>query len=163
MLLAAACAVGAIVTAGALLPSDGFLIWNRTESAPKGLYWRARAAALDHGDWAIVSGDSPAARWIAEQRFLAHGWPIIKRIAGVPGDEICRDGLHVSVNGIGVATAFKADSMGRVLPEWSGCATLQEGEFFLLNNHPRSLDGRYFGAASADDIEGEARLLWSVP
>lgn len=143
------------------LPPDGWLLWNRTESAPKGLYWRENGA-LSKGDWAIVSARAPAAIWIADHGYLAPGWPVIKRVAGGPGDEICRDGERVFVNGALAAVALATDSAGRTLPTWSGCITLHDGEYFLLNDHSRSLDGRYFGATKAEDIDGKARLLWSV-
>lgn len=161
VLTIAAVSAAALAVAAIALPAEGFFLWNRTESAPKGLYWRGHGA-LDIGDWAIVSARAPAAVWISEHGFLAPGWPIIKRVAGVPGDEICRTDERVFLKGTLVAVALKTDSAGRELPRWSGCKTLDEGEFFLLNDHPRSLDGRYFGATSADDIDGKARLLWSV-
>lgn len=161
-IVAASAAGIAALTAALSAPSvDGWFLWNRTESAPKGLYLR-EGGALRKGDWAIVSAREPSAIWIAEHGFLAPGWPIIKRVAGVPGDEICREGTRVSVNGAPAAVALETDFAGRELPAWSGCITLDEGEFFLLNDHPRSLDGRYFGGTNAADIEGKARLLWSV-
>lgn len=158
---ASAAGIAALIAAQFALPPDGVFLWNRTESAPKGLYLRD-GGALEVGDWAVVSARAPAAIWIAEHGFLAPGWPIIKRVAGVPGDEICREGEFVFVNNMLVAVALETDSAGRSLPAWSGCITLLEGEFFLLNDHPRSLDGRYFGATKAEDIDGKARLLWSV-
>jgi len=161
--IAAISAAGiAALTAAHFAPTtDGWLLWNRTESAPKGLYLR-EGGVLRKGDWAIVSADAPSAIWIAEHGFLAPGWPIIKRVAGVPGDETCRKNERVFVNRALVAVALETDSAGRKLPAWSGCKTLQDGEFFLLNDHPRSLDGRYFGATKSEDIDGKARFLWSV-
>lgn len=159
--LSTAAASAAVLAAAAALPADGFFLWNRTESAPRGLYWRDDGA-LEIGDWAIVSGEAPPAAWIAEQGFLAPGWPLIKRVAGGPGDKICREGERVSINGALAAVALQSDSTGLKLPAWSGCQKLEDGEFFLLNEHPRSLDGRYFGVTKADDIDGKARLLWSV-
>lgn len=38
---------------------------------------------------------------------------------------------------------------------------LGEGEIFLLNDHPYSLDGRYFGATDIDDILGVAVPIWT--
>ena len=103
-----------------------------------------------------------AAIWIADHGFLAPGWPVIKRVRGLPGDEICRENETVSINGETVATALETDSNGLGLPSWSGCFTLQEGEVFLLNDHPQSLDGRYFGATQMKDVRGSARLLFSI-
>lgn len=142
----------------ALFPPGNLLIWNRTASAPQGLYWRS-GGPLDYDEWAVVSGGAPTSIWIAEHNYLARGWPVIKRVRGLSGDEICRLNGAVSINGKEVATALKKDSSGGELPVWRGCFVLSDGEVFLLNDHPRSLDGRYFGATDIDDVTGVARLL----
>ena len=147
-------ALGAIT----LFPPSDYLIWNPTESAPKGLYWRSDGPLIS-GTWAVVSGKAPAAKWIAENGFLAADWPIIKRVAGVQGDEVCRRGVDVFINETHVATALEEDSQGHQLPVWSGCFIVGNDQLFLLNNHPRSLDGRYFGATNKEDVTGGARLL----
>ncbi|MEM9573247.1 MAG: S26 family signal peptidase [Pseudomonadota bacterium] len=144
-----------------VLSSHEVLLWNRTVSAPKGLYWRSDGPLTLNG-WAVVSGKAPAAIWIADHGFLAPGWPVIKRVRGLPGDEICRVNETVSINGETVATALETDSSGLELPSWSGCFTLGEGEVFFLNDHRRSLDGRYFGATKIEDVRGSARLLFSI-
>lgn len=143
------------------VPLQKTFLWNRTESAPKGLYLIA-GDALETGAWAAVSGDAPSAKWIAGNGYLGRGWPVIKRIAAAEGDEICRDDDQVFINAIHAATALKTDGAGQELPRWQGCFSLQANEFFLLNDHPRSLDGRYFGATKRGDIIGVARLIISV-
>lgn len=153
----------AVAGAAALLsvwafPSARFLIWNKTESAPRGLYLIV-SGAIEKGDFVVVSGASTAAKWIAAHGYLGKGWPLIKRVAAVAGDEICRHGRAVSIDGIFAAKALASDSRGRELPRWEGCFTLRADEFFLLNDHPRSLDGRYFGATKREEILGKARLL----
>lgn len=142
-------------------PPQKTFLWNRTASAPKGLYL-IKSGALDIGAWAAVSGDAPSAEWIAGNGYLGRGWPVIKRVAATAGDEICRDGDMIFINGIHTATALKTDGAGRELPRWEGCFMLQANEFFLLNDHPRSLDGRYFGATKCADIIGVARLIVPV-
>ena len=144
-----------------VLSSLDLLVWNRTESAPKGLYWRSDAPLEPYG-WAVVSGKAPASIWIAEHGFLARDWPIIKRVRGLPGDDICREDETISINGDAVATALKTDSHGLKLPQWQGCFTLTEAQVFLLNDHSRSLDGRYFGATNLKDVRGSARLIFAV-
>lgn len=139
-------------------PSNHY-IWNRTASAPIGLY-RVSNNDLKRQDWAVVSADSASSNWIAERGFLHDDWPIIKRIVGISGDEICRHNLKISMNGEHIATATETDSFGQQMPTWSGCFTLKSGEYFLLNEHERSLDGRYFGATARSDIDGGATLFW---
>jgi len=149
------------LAAVSMFPQKAFLVWNRTPSAPMGLYIIS-GGALETGAWAVVSGKAASATWIAKRRYLRSGWPIIKRVAAVSGDEICRDGETVSINNIPVAKALNTDGDARELPRWQGCFTLGADEVFLLNDHPRSLDGRYFGATKRHEIIGVAHQIVRV-
>ena len=131
------------------------LIWNRTGSAPQGLYWLSDEP-FTYGRWVVVSARSAEAQWSEEQGFVGRDWPLLKQIAGVSGDEICRNGGEVSINGRVVTEAREIDSRGRALPVWRGCKVLGPNEFFLLTAHPDSLDGRYFGAMERSDLVGVA-------
>lgn len=135
------------------------LLWNRTESAPLGLYWQSDGPLTLNG-WAVVSANSEAANWAEARGYIGADWPIIKRVRALKGDEICREDYAVSINGEPVAIAREHDRSGRELPVWQGCSTLKSDEIFLLNDHPNSLDGRYFGATNISDISGTATLLW---
>lgn len=152
----------AITVLGVLLTGFGMmfkpterLIWNRTPSAPIGLYWRSDDS-FTLGRWVIVSSQSHQARWAHARGFVGADWPLLKRIEGMPSDEICRKGAEVSVNNVIKARAMETDSHGRKLPVWTGCHVLQSDEYFLLTSHPRSLDGRYFGVTKIEDVDGVA-------
>ena len=136
------------------------LIWNRTNSAPIGLYWLSDGP-LTLNRWAVVSADSADALWAQQRGYIGQDWPLIKRVRGLPGDRICRENDSILINDMIVAEALRADSFGRELPVWAGCFMLREDEVFLLNEHPNSLDGRYFGVTRLSDIAGSAILLWS--
>ena len=68
----------------------------------------------------------------------------------------------ISINGDTVASAHLVDASGRVLPDWAGCMCLSETDAFLLNAHPDSLDGRYFGATKLEDLDGVALPLFTL-
>ena len=154
-----ACAAASALIVVSVVPPSKYLLWNRTESAPKGLYWRKNSPFTRSG-WAVLSANAPAAEWVSNRGYLARGWPIIKRVRGLSGDEICRTGLRVTINSEAVANALQADSNGQSMPVWEGCFVLKEDETFLLNDHPRSLDGRYFGPTKIRDLDGSAVLIW---
>ena len=162
-LITGAMACGLTLSAMIWSPRES-LIWNRTGSAPQGLYWLSDAP-FTHGQWVVVSARSGQAQWAEEQGFVGRDWPLLKQIAGLAGDKICRCGDEISVDGTVIALAVKRDALGRNLPSWQGCLVLGEDEIFLLNQHPRSLDGRYFGVTQTSDLEGTARLLfeWRQP
>ncbi len=137
------------------------LVFNRTQSAPIGLYW-VMDSPLSKGDWAILSSKSKASKWAQNHGYLGRDWPMIKRVMAFHGDEVCRDGSDVFINEKYVATAQSLDALGRNLPIWSGCYVLGADDVFLLNVHPHSLDGRYFGVMSSIDIDGGAKLIWLI-
>ncbi|MEM6898162.1 MAG: S26 family signal peptidase [Pseudomonadota bacterium] len=128
-------------------------VWNRTSSAPIGLY-EVMDGPYAHGQWVLVSSENRAARWAETYGLIGSDWPLIKQIAGLPGDEICRHETIISINGAPVAEALLETSSDLNMPAWQGCFELQDGEVFLLNAHPRSLDGRYFGQTKLEDLEG---------
>jgi type IV secretory pathway protease TraF len=99
---------------------------------------------------------------LAARGYLPKGALLIKRVAALPGQNVCRTDLTISVDGSVVAKANARDHAGRDLPRWSGCFTLRPGDVFLLNwDHPASLDGRYFGALPVDAIVGHAQPIWT--
>lgn len=150
--------LGLMVLASFYRPQDR-LIWNRTTSAPTGLYW-LNDDPFTPGRWVVVSARSDDARWAQTQGFVGKDWPLLKQIVAVSGDEICRINGAVSVNGSIVGKAKDIDSQGRSLPVWKGCRVLTEAEVFLMSPHPGSLDGRYFGATDISDLDRVAALIW---
>jgi len=150
--------IGSITLGGLFWPPGERLIWNRTASAPIGLYW-LNDAPLHRGEWVVVSAKSADAQWAERHGFVGKDWPLLKQIVGVPGDEICRLRNAISINGNIIGMAKESDRLGRDLPRWEGCSVLGEGELFLMNSHPDSLDGRYFGAVDMSDLDGVAVLI----
>ena len=137
------------------------LVWNRTTSVPRGLYFVDRAAPVSRGDLIVYEPSEELRKWLDEEGIVGSDWPLLKRVTGVEGDVVCRCGVEVFVNGSHVAHALETTHSGSALPAWQGCRILQSGEVFLLNHHPRSVDGRYFGAQRRARILGVARPIWT--
>lgn len=135
------------------------IIWNRTASAPIGLYWQNNAP-IAQGGWVVVSASSEDARWASRRGYIGKDWPLLKKVAGVPGDEICRIEGSITLNNEHIGRAKSHDTQGRALPVWEGCILLSQVEVFLINQHPDSLDGRYFGPTNLNDLDGVAALIW---
>jgi conjugative transfer signal peptidase TraF len=148
----AALIVGATLTVD--LPTA--LIWNASASAPIGLYLIRPASTLVVSDLVAVTPPMELARFLDTRSYLPTGVPLVKRIAALPGQQVCRQGASITVDGAVLATARAHDRLGRALPSWQGCRRLAAGDVFLLNRHPDSLDGRYFGPLPAHSIVGQA-------
>lgn len=144
-----------------ILPPAPRLVWNASASAPEGLYHVVPGAALRTDDMVVAWVPAPFRKLAATRRYLPENVPLVKRIVGVPGDEICAFATDVFVDGHKVAVRAAADGQNRKMPWWTGCQTLRDGEYFLLmEGVAASFDGRYFGISRRADIIGKANLLW---
>ncbi|MBG0794040.1 S26 family signal peptidase [Methylocystis sp. H62] len=144
------------------VPREPLVVWNASASVPVGLYAVRPIGNLTVTDLVVARPPESLADWLAERSYLPKGAPLLKRVVGLPGQKICRDGLSVTVDGVIVAEARERDHAGRPLPVWHGCFVLLPGEVFLLNwDEPASLDGRYFGAFPIQAIIGRAAPLWT--
>ncbi len=137
------------------------LVWNFSPSAPAGLYY------IEHGAWRV--GDRVAvwpspelAGMLDRLGVLKRGRLLIKTVAAIEGDRVCRAGGTITLNGHEATTARIATSTGEILPSWDGCQTLTASEVFLLGETEGSFDGRYFGITSTRDIIGPVRLTVRV-
>ncbi len=132
------------------------VLWNASASALIGLY-RVKANAVPAlGDLVVLMPPPDIARFIAERRYLPGGVPLLKRVAALPGQRVCRTGAIVSIDAVAVATARARDRVGRKMPDWQGCQRISPGRLFLLNPAADSLDGRYFGPVPASLVAGIA-------
>ncbi len=132
------------------------LIWNASASAPVGLYRvdAARRPAL--GDLVVIAPPDRVARFLAERRYLPLGVPLMKHVAALPGQTVCRFGAFVSIDGRQAAVAQARDRLFRPLPVWQGCRRVGAHEVFLLNPADASLDARYFGVVPDAGLIGRA-------
>lgn len=157
----ACCGVGAIAVAAAWQPMPR-LLWNASASVPVGLYAVHTPDTLTVGELVVARPPELLAAVLAAGRYLPKGVPLIKHIGALPGQTVCRFGAAVSVDGKVQAEARLRDHAGHLLPTWSGCMKIAEGEVFLLNaSEPASLDGRYFGPLPVASIAGRAVPLWT--
>ena len=137
------------------------LLWNASASVPIGLYAVHPAGRLTAGELLVVRPPAALAQFMAARRYLALGVPLIKHVAALPGQIVCRSGRKITVDCIAEAEALDRDARGRKLPVWQACRKIQSGEVFLMNaGVPDSFDSRYFGPVPDSTIIGSATPLW---
>lgn len=151
------------------------LIWNASASAPIGLYAVEPEHSPELTDLLAVRAPEPLASFLAEGGYLPRGVPLLKRVAALPGQRVCRTGSAITVDAAPLGDALERDRFGRPMPVWQGCRVVAEGELFLMNWQVRdSLDGRYFGPLPATavigratplytDEDGDGRFVWRAP
>lgn len=150
------------IGASAFVDPPPALIWNASPSVPIGMFTVHPAVHLETADLVAVTPPETLAVFLADRGYLARSVPMLKRVLGLPGQEVCRDGLTITVDGIEMGMALSRDRSGRDLPVWHGCRTLADHEIFLMNwQSADSLDGRYFGPLPVATIIGRALPLWT--
>lgn len=138
-----------------------FLLYNASESAPRGWYWQRPARELKPGLLVFARLPPAPARLAHARGYLPQHLPILKRIGALEGQSACVEHGHLRIDGQAVARTRIHDRLGRPLTPWTGCGQLGRDEVFLLTNHPASFDSRYFGPVQRSAILGEAVPLWT--
>jgi conjugative transfer signal peptidase TraF len=113
--------------------------FNATPSLPVGIY-RLSVDAPGKGDYAVFCLEGEFAELARERGYLQAGScpsglrPLLKKVAGLPGDPITGD-----------PAVRSADSLGRPLPSILQEGVIPLGMALLMAEHPGSFDSRYFG------------------
>ena len=161
-------AVGATISiAAALLATVAWkmpprLIWNVSASVPVGLYLVRPALDFQPGQLVAAMPPPELASFMANRRYLGVGVPMLKHVAALPGQMVCRSKRRVRIDGAFVANVRRIDSRFRALPVWSGCHRVARNEVFLLNaNVTDSFDGRYFGVLPRSTVIGRVVPVWT--
>lgn len=161
ILLGGYAAIAAITVPSFVRPAPR-LIWNASASVPIGFYTARPVKGLWRGDLVAAHAPEPVARLMDERGYLPRTVPMLKQVAAVAGQEICRTGNRILIDRRLVAEARAFDRAGRTLPRWQGCQRLREEEIFLLNpGAPDSFDGRYFGSVHRRAIVAILTPLWT--
>ena len=139
-------------------------MWNGSASAPIGLYALRSPLPIQLGDLVAVRPPAVLARYMAARGYLPDNVAMLKFVAAVRAQIVCRHDAVVTIDGRAVAATLNKDHAGRLLPVWHGCHTLGPDEIFLLNAlRTDSFDGRYFGVLSLESITARAEPLWTEP
>ncbi len=152
--------IGIAATSATDMPTK--LAWNATASAPIGFYTIERADRIEVPELVAVRPPEPLAGFMVERGYVGRDVPLLKRVAGLPGQRVCRTGRAITVDGVAMGDALDRDRIGRALPVWQGCRVIADGQLFLMNwDVSDSLDGRYFGPIPASFVIGRALPLWT--
>jgi conjugative transfer signal peptidase TraF len=156
------CVAVLFVGVASMLHPVAKLIWNASASVPVGLY-TVKSASIHHvGDLVVVRPPETLAAFLETRGYLARGVPLLKHIAALPGQIVCRIGPTITIDGMIAGQALDRDHLGRSLPGWQGCRRVADDDVFLMNGRSEnSLDGRYFGPLPATTIVGRADPLWT--
>jgi conjugative transfer signal peptidase TraF len=150
------------------LLADAYLVYPRTESAPRGLYLLTHQP-LRRGSWVVACLPRPVAELGRRRGYLGPGRcagtaEVLKQAAALPGDRVDLSAGGIRVNGESLpGTALLShDRAGRAIPAIpTGRYTVPPGHAWLLSTrHTHSWDSRYYGAVPLHRIRSTARRLW---
>jgi type IV secretory pathway protease TraF len=128
----------------------------------KGLYVRIDDAHdLKRGEIVALPMPTAAKEYLVGKLGYPADTLLIKRVAALPGDIVCRQADTLSVAGK-TLQAKARDMHDNVLPNWQGCHKLSNERIFIQGDHLGSYDSRYFGPVSRHALSGTYRqgLSW---
>lgn len=136
------------------------LVFNASDSLPRGWYRVAPGCVPRVGRVVLVRLPASAAAWAAQRGYLPLGVPLLKPVAAVAGQHVCRVGDVLRVDGGPSVVVRPVDGRGRPLPSWRQCRVLRGGELLVLGTaHPASFDSRYVGPVDVSAVLGCASPL----
>lgn len=153
----------AIGVAGASWPKaqSPLFVWNVSQSVPVGLYVII-ARPPSKGEFAALRLSEPMRGLARARGYLPTHAMLIKPVAALAPDLVCRHGAIVTINGRLVARALTADTSSRSLPQWGGCHEIAGHQFFVLSGELNSFDSRYFGPVDAFQVIGTGVSIYST-
>lgn len=147
-----------LVLCGCLLTAVVSTRWvrlNVSPSVPYGLYLlRPVPAPLARGMLVVLPVPASVRPW--HSRLL----PVLKPVAGIPGDVICAVDDILYVNDADFGPILR-EAHGQPLPHFTGCLVVQDDEVFLASAVPQSLDSRYDGPVTVEALTAHALPLWT--
>jgi conjugative transfer signal peptidase TraF len=159
-----------LIAVGVLAAAAAGVRLNVTPSVPVGLYYQSPAPQHPTRGSLVVVCLDPREPQVAAA--IARGYlpvgdcpagvaPLLKPVAGVPGDRIVVDAHGVTVNGAlqPGSAPLSQDPQGRPLQPSTTHYVIQPDQVLLLTKQPSSFDGRYLGPVTAHSIRAEARPL----
>jgi conjugative transfer signal peptidase TraF len=154
---------GAIAMLGAAWVKPAIqLVFNPTDSAPRGWYVVTPTARFRVGDYVVTQIPRAAASLAAARGYLPLTVPLLKQVRAAVGMRVCVCSAVVYVDGVAITQTLEVDSNGRTLASWQQCRALDSDELFLLNpSNKASFDSRYFGPVKTTEVRGRATPLWT--
>lgn len=156
------------------LPLTAYLAgarFNRTGSAPLGIYWIS-STPVTRGDYVAFCPPESEIFNIAKKRgYIAqglcesgYGW-LLKRVLAAKGDAVLIDSTGVYVNGQKVphSVPLHADLGGRPLPQLQvDVPVLPDSALLLMSTSSDiSFDARYFGLSDDSQVVTVLRPVWT--
>jgi conjugal transfer pilin signal peptidase TrbI len=147
--------IGLLIAGGVV--GTRYLKVNLSPSVPTGLYRLGSVPqTLDRGMLVVLP--------VPEHVRRIHGSiPLLKPVAGLPGDLVCVQGNQLWVYDTYYGPVYR-EWHGEALPQplpLDGCRVVPPATVFLASPVDGSLDSRYFGVVSVGELSALATLLWT--
>lgn len=156
-----AAALGLVASAAAVADrTPALALVNESPSLPRGVYLKRPDAEPEQDAVVAIPQPASARAYLAALR-MPPDVLLIKRVAAVGGDRVCRQEDRL-VTPRRTVVVHERDRRGVGLPVWRGCRRLGPQELFLLGDTPSSFDSRYFGPVRLSQVTGVYRevLTW---
>lgn len=140
---------------------NNFIVFNKTESLQKGIYFIIpyNKKNLKREDIVYFKMPRKLEKLIHERKYTEKSCHyLLKKIGGLPGDNIEKKENILYINSQKIGKIYLEDSLGRPLPQIKDFV-VNEGKFIPIGINQNSFDGRYYGEIPIELIKKKAFLL----
>lgn len=149
---------------GIILITKGNYTINMSPSMELGIYKLYEIDSLERGDAVYTAIPSDIKETLLERGYIFRGSinHFIKRIAGLPTDEIKIEGKYILINGNLYPMSYikDIDSEGKPLESKLQDKIIIENEYLLLGDTLDSYDSRYWGTVNKKYILKKAKKIF---
>ncbi len=149
-----------IITLLILLFIKQKIVFQFTDSMPKGIYFFSKGQDIHHGQIVVFKMPEGVLEMVRERSWSANNSTLMKQVYGMPGDTVLIKDLMVFINNEYLGRIKLRDRQGLPLPIYQrdGTYVLRQNEYFVASNYiPNSFDSRYFGPINHGQIIGTAK------
>lgn len=141
---------------------NNFIIFNKTDSLKKGIYFAISCDKnnIQKGDIVFFKMPENLDKLVHQRNYISKECHyFLKKVGGLEGDLIENKGNKFYINSQIVGEIFEEDSLGNKLPQIENFI-ISKGNFIPIGTHKKSFDGRYFGELPLNLIEKKAFLIF---
>ena len=143
---------------------NNFIIYNKTDSLKKGIYFviPVNKESIKEGDIVLFDMPKDLDELVHKRKYIDNTChTFLKKVGAISGSKIENKNNILYINNKKIAKIFLKDMQNNDLPQIKSFIISEKG-FFPIGTHEKSFDGRYYGEVNKNLIRKKAFYLFPL-